>query len=109
MKYLSNCSVGSFESLLSVCARDPRFPQDIAAWRQLIEDNDKWACVEGELPPAMVIDVDDFQHWCWTVAVQPGLDVLSSYVIVLRNQQSERIGGFDQVGPPTRPSPQLDS
>jgi hypothetical protein len=104
MKYLSRCSVGDFEALQLLCAEDPSFPDGEPAWDRLIAENDRLALDFGELPLPLQIDVDDFQHWCWTVAVRPGLDVLASYVIVLRHQRSDWLGGFDKVvGAPGMP------
>jgi hypothetical protein len=109
MKYLSRCTVSDFAALQALCARDPVFPKGQPEWDELIAENDRVAATFGELPSALQIDVDDFHQWCWTVAVQPGLDVLKSYVIVLRHQQSDRIGGFDRIAHAPSGPMQLDS
>lgn len=109
MKYLSRCTVSDFAALQGLCAHDPGFPKVQLEWDELIAENDRVASTFGELPSALQIDVDDFQHWCWTVAVQPGLDVLKSYVIVLRHQRSDRIGGYEKITHAPSESMRLDS
>lgn len=97
MKYLAQCTVSNFQALQHLCAEDPSSPDGELAWERLVSENDRLASDFGELPLPLQIDVEDFQHWCWTVAVRPGLDVLTSYVIVLRHQQADWLGGFDKV------------